>query len=242
MGSVTFMPFQATEDDSLVKNLGFGVGMQTGRQDYNLAAGVPGAANSNGEPTTQSSFIGSTGIPFLTYNNNVRASGMRTNVAPHFFWYGQASIMAEYVNWNRTLSDPTHAQVIEVIHGFEVTGSYFITGEKHTGDGLTGFHVITPNNPFIPSKCQYGCGAWELVGQFSQMSVGNNVVDLGLVNPTVAATRLTQTMIGVNWWPNQYVRVSLDWMYDHTNKAVDLGNGVMKSEYNVFWSRIAMFF
>jgi phosphate-selective porin OprO/OprP len=242
IGSVTITPFQNRSNDSLVKNLGFGVSTQVGRQEYNLAAGVPGAGTSNGEPTTQSSFVGSTGIPFLTYNNNVSANGMRTNVAPHFFWYSQASILAEYVVWNRTLSDPTHPQVNETIHGFEVTGSYFLTGERHSGDGLTGFHVITPNSPFVPSKHQFGCGAWELVAQYSQMSVGSNVVDLGLVNPAVAATRLTQTMLGVNWWPSQYVRVSLDWMYDRTNRPVDLGNGVMKSEYNVFWTRVAMFF
>ena len=52
--------------------------------------------NGAGEPTTNSAFITSSGVPFFTYNNNVRANGMRTRIAPHIFWYGRFSVLAEY--------------------------------------------------------------------------------------------------------------------------------------------------
>jgi phosphate-selective porin OprO/OprP len=242
IASLTFTPFKRLPADSLLYNMGFGANVQSGRQSYNLAAGVPGAGNSNGEPTTQSSFIGSTGIPFLTYNPDVRTDGMRTKIAPHFFWYGRASVLVEYVNWNRTLASATQSKVNEVVNAYEVTGSYFLTGERHSGDGLLGFHVITPKDPFNPSQGQYGTGAWELTGQFSQMFVSNNVVALGLVDPTAAARRLNQFMVGVNWWPNEYVRFSLDWAHDRTDAPVMFKNGAIKKEYNVFWGRVAMFF
>ena len=51
-----------------------------------------------------------------------------------------------------------------------------------------------------------------------------------------------QLMVGVNWWPNEYIRVSFNWVNDRTDTPVRLGNGVMKNEYNIFWGRVAMFF
>ncbi|MFM7149585.1 MAG: porin [Gemmataceae bacterium] len=242
IGSIAYVPFKGLGPDSIWNSLGFGVSMQTGKQRYNLAAGVPGAEFGNGEPTTNSNFIGSTGIPFFAYNPNVNADGMRTKVAPQFFWLGQFSLMAEYVFWNRTLSDPTHSRVIEVLNGWEATASYFLTGEKYSGDGLGGFTTIVPNSPFIPSKGMYGTGAWELTAQYSQLQIDGNVVDLGMVQQGVSATRLNQLMVGMNWWPNRYTRISLDWMNAKTNQAVDMGNGNYKDGYSVYWGRLAMFF
>lgn len=242
MASMTFTPFKSNKD-SIFNSLGFGGSVQTGRQDYLLSdPRTASGAFSNGEPTTQRSYIGSTGIAFLAYNEDVRAAGMRTKVAPHLFWFGQFSVLAEYVHWERTLQDRNNAKVNETVRGYQVTTSYFLTGESYSGDGLGGFTVVTPKAPFIPSKGQYGPGAWELSGQYSQMYVSNNVVDLGMVLPGVAATRLNQLMVGMNWWPNKYTRVSFDWMRATTNVPVDIGGAVPRNEYNVFWTRMAMFF
>lgn len=244
IGGVTFTPFKNEGPDSALSSLGIGISAQTGYQNYSLydPRFLTSAPHGNGEPTTQAAYIGSTGIPFLVYNPDVRANGMRTKMAPHLFYFNTFSFQAEYVWWNRTLSDANNLGVNEVLHGYQVTAAYLLTGETRSGDGLLGWQVVTPNDPFIPTSGRYGTGAWELAAQWSQLFVSNNVVAAGLVNPLINATRLNQLMVGVNWWPNKYTRISLDYMWDQTDKPVDLGNGNFQSEYNVYWTRLAMFF
>ena len=49
-------------------------------------------------------------------------------------------------------------------------------------------------------------------------------------------------MVGLNWWPNKYVRISFDWVNDKFNRAIPLGGGNPVDRYNIFWTRVAMFF
>ena len=49
-------------------------------------------------------------------------------------------------------------------------------------------------------------------------------------------------MVGMNWWPNKYIRVSFDWVYDKFNNPIPLTGGNPVDRYNIFWTRVAMFF
>ncbi len=57
-------------------------------------------------------------------------------------------------------------------------------------------------------------------------------------------------MVGVNWWPNKWVRCSFDWVFDEFNRAISL-NGFSPgpnqaanpiNRFNTFWTRVAVFF
>ena len=103
-GAVTLTPFAPS--DSIFKALGGGAGFSSGYDVYALNPGQQIAfINGAGEPTTNSEFVTSTGIPFFTYNEGTIARGVRTRVAPHIFWYGRLSILAEYMNFSRVLED-----------------------------------------------------------------------------------------------------------------------------------------
>ena len=245
IGSLDVTPFKGS--GTIWDSLGGGLGVQTGRHNYSLAAGaVNNFVNGAGEPTTNAAFVGSTGIPFLLYQPTMAVNGMQTRVAPHIYWYGRFSVLAEFIHQDRALLNTANGvRANESLNGYYVNVSYFLTGEKYSGDGLGGYTTITPLRPFIPSKGCYGPGAWELAAQYSQMALGNNVLAAGFVDPTINATRLTQTMFGVNWWMNKYTRVSLDWINDHTNRGVPIGvggSGRPTSTYNIYWARLAMFF
>ncbi len=246
-GSLTFTPFMQ-DDREWLQNLGFGVSTETGRQDYRLnrvenLSFIAGA----GSPSTNSQYVNANGIPFFKYNSDVVALGERTRIAPHLFWYGRFSFLGEYVIQSRTLADP-FTRGISVQRGFYVQTSYFLTGERNTGDGTGGFPTIIPNRPLNVSQGEYGIGAWEIAAQFSELNVGDGDIRRGFADPKWA-TRLDELMVGVNWWPNKYVRVSFDWVLDVFNKPIPWPindrpdpNTNPIDRLNIFWGRVAFFF
>jgi phosphate-selective porin OprO/OprP len=107
---------------------------------------------------------------------------------------------------------------------------------------LGGYHTIDPVSPWNPAKGRHGIGAWELAVQYSTLQIGSSVVNAGFSDQALNATRLDQVMVGVNWWPTRAVRWSLDYVYDKTNKPVDVGGGQIRDNYSIFWTRLGMFF
>ena len=241
LGAFTVMPFKG-DGNVVLDSLGVGSSVQTGWQNYMLNAGNSNNfVNGAGEPTTNQNYITSTGVPFFTYNNDVRAWGERTKIAPHFFWLGRFSLLAEYVVESRQLAN-TVTTGTSVQHGFYVNASYFLTGERYNGDGTGLYTTISPISPFRPSQHQWGPGAWEIAAQFSELNVGTRDFQNGFSDPTRSTNRLDQLMVGMNWWPNKYVRVSFDWVYDKFNNQIPLAGGNPIDRFNIFWTRIAMFF
>jgi phosphate-selective porin OprO/OprP len=250
IGSLTLTPFKPSGIEWL-QDLGIGVSTQVGWQNYMLnEVDVPTFIAGAGTPNLNQRFVTASGVPFFIYNDDVRALGERIRVAPHLFRYGRLSFLGEYVFQSRELASPM-ARGTSIQHGFYVTGSYFLTGEKYTGDGTGGFPTIMPNRPFNPSEGDYGPGAWELAFQFTHLNVGNEDIQRGFARP-VWATRLNETMAGINWWPNKYVRVSFDWVYDEFNQPIpwpvssDMQTDGVRtnpiSHFNTFWTRVAFFF
>ena len=252
-GSLTVTPFK-NDDREWLQGLGAGFSMETGSQNYLLSrvsnlTFISGA----GSPLLNFEYITASGVPFFYYNDNVRALGNQTRLAPHFFWYGRFSVLAEYVTMSRHLADPT-TRGLSVQRGFYVQTSYFLTGERNTGDGTGGFPTIIPNRPFNPSNGDYGPGAWEIASQYTGLNVGTGDIRRGFADPRWA-TRLDEIQLGVNWWPNKYVRVSFDWVNDKLNKSIpwpvnnnstSMPATQVKSnpvdQFNIFWARVAFFF
>jgi phosphate-selective porin OprO/OprP len=239
LGSFSLTPWKGS--DSVFDSLGAGVSVQTGQQNYNLNAGNTEAfINGAGEPTLNFNYINSTGIPFFQYNDDVRADGMRTKFAPHLFWYGKISVQAEYIWQQRRLADSTTVGST-ILQGYQATVAWLLTGESRSGDGLGGWATVSPRSPFSPSRGQCGPGAWELAFQYSEMDVGTDNFKLGFADPVTSTNRIQQTMLGLNWWPNKYTRLSFDWMYNKLNRPVPIG-GQLLDEVNTYWTRAAMFF
>ncbi|MFM7109086.1 MAG: porin [Planctomycetaceae bacterium] len=239
IASLAWTPFKPYGDPTF-EGLGCGINVQNGVQRYNLASGTQyNFPFGNGEPTLNQNFVNSTGIQFFRYQDTVWSNGNRMKVAPQVFWFGRFSVLAEYVHWDRALTSGG-TNIAETIDAYYVNTSYFLTGERYKSDGLLGYTTIDPLNKRL--------GAWELAFQVSQMQLGQSSLTPGFATPGLNATRLDQVMGGVNWWANRYVRVSLDYMADWTNRPVVVGvpdiNGhsQMASSYGTWWGRVAAFF
>jgi phosphate-selective porin OprO and OprP len=240
-GAFTLTPFKGM-DNPLLEGMGAGIGVSVGDSQYKLSQEGTSFVNGAGEPTTNASWVTSSGIPFATYNSNVSANGLQTRWSPHFFWYGRFSVLAEMINNSRVLSDGT-ATARSTQWGYYVNLSYWLTGERDfAGNGFQGYSTIIPNNPFNPAIRRYGIGAWQVAAQFSELNIGRGDFENGFINPTTSANRLDQLMVGLNWWPTKYARMSFDWVYTHFNNEIPVNGPNPISEFQTFWIRAAMFF
>jgi phosphate-selective porin OprO and OprP len=232
IAEVTWTPFKPNGVESW-DSFGVGFSIQNGTQDYLLSDGSNfNFPFGNGEPTFNQNFVNSSGVPFFTYADDVAANGNRFKIAPQIFRFGQFSFLAEYVRWTRALTNGT-TEIEEQIDAYYVNTSYFLTGERYTGDGLLGYTTIEPLHDY---------GAVEVVSQFAQLELGNQSLTPGFAQPGQDATRLQQLMAGVNYWPNRYVRLSFDYVNVWTNRSVDVGSGQFADNYGIWWGRAAAFF
>jgi len=84
--------------------------------------------------------------------------------------------------------------------------AWYITGEEETYRGLT------PQSTFQPGKS--GIGAWELVARIQELDVDDDAFIGGansFANPLTAVSKVTDYGIGVNWYPWNTVKFSLNY-------------------------------
>jgi phosphate-selective porin OprO/OprP len=240
-GAVTATPFAPS--DGIFKALGGGVGFSSGNDSYRLNPGQQIAfINGAGEPTTNSEFVTSTGIPFFTYNEGIIADGIRTRVAPHIFWCGRFSVLAEFMNFSRVLEDAT-TRGRSTQRAYYVNVSYWLTGERdYPGNGFQGYSTVAPLRPWRPSRGEFGPGAWQIAAQWSEFNAGTGDFARGFVDPTTSTNRMGQLMTGVNWWPNRYTRLSFNYVWTGLNRAIPINGPDPIVEWGTYRYRYAMFF
>ena len=49
-------------------------------------------------------------------------------------------------------------------------------------------------------------------------------------------------MLGVNWWPNKYTRLSFDYVWTGFNNPIPINGPDADRHLQTFWMRFAMFF
>jgi phosphate-selective porin OprO and OprP len=99
-----------------------------------------------------------------------------------------------------------------------------------------------PLRPFLPSKGQWGPGAWQLAVQFWELNVGRGDFNRGFIDPNRWTNRLDQVMTGINWWPNKSTRLSFDYVWTGFNNPIPVNTPNLGGSFNTFWMRLAMFF
>ena len=239
-GAVDFTPFQ--DPDHPLNGLGGGVSFSASTERYLLNQGNSVNYTNNGEATTNSSFVTSSGIPFFSYNPGVRANGNQTRVAPHIYYYGRFSVLAEYMDFSRELAEGT-TSARSTQRGFYVNLSYYLTGESDfKGNGFQGYATVEPLRPWIPSRGQFGPGAWQVAAQFAELNVGTSDFAHGFADPAKSTNRLDQVMAGLNWWPNKYTRLTFDYVWTGLNRPIAIVGPGPIDTFGTAWFRFAMFF
>lgn len=127
--------------------------------------------------------------------------------------------------------------------GYYVNASYRLTGEPdYVGNGFQAYSTIEPLRPFIPSRGQFGPGAWQVASQWAEFNAGTGDIARGFVETDRSTSRMSSLMIGLNWWPNKYTRLSFDYVWTGFNNPIPLVGPAPIDQYNTFWMRFAMFF
>ncbi len=112
--------------------------------------------------------------------------------------YGPLSLQGEY-----TRTEISRDRFGDLgFDGYYVYGSWFVTGESRNYRGDKGvFDVVLPRQIFNP---RYGgWGAWELAVRYSALDLNDG---------SVAGGEIDDLTLGVNWYPNAYVRVMANYV------------------------------
>ncbi len=104
--------------------------------------------------------------------------------------------------------------------------SWTLTGEAHDYNPQSGAYLrILPAHPF--SLSGGGWGAWEIAARYSYVNMNSNFVigdSLSSQPDAVEGGKQQGVSVGLNWYPNDTLRVMLD--YNHINFDKYLGSTV----------------
>ena len=125
--------------------------------------------------------------------------------------YGPFSVQGEYV---RADVDREIGEDLD-FDGYYVYGSWFLTGESRNYKADKGVvDIIQPDKPFKPRSG--GWGAWEIAARFSSLDLSDNTVDGG---------EIQDVTVGLNWYPNSYIRLLANYV-----NVLDIEGGAHNNE------------
>jgi len=206
-----FQPF-VNSDNFNLRGLGIGVGSTWIDVDGSAANTALSAYRSPGQQSVFSYRANTaTGV---TPNNATFADGQRLRLAPQLYYYrGSFGILGEYTqveqDVSRVVGGITRSDSL-THSAWQAQFSYFVTGEEES------FRGFTPASTFQPKKS--GSGAIELVARIHELSIDEDAFLGGATsyaNPLTAVSKATAYGVGVNWYPWNTVKLSLN--YEQTS-------------------------
>lgn len=220
-GRLIAWPFKNTDIDA-VRGLRFGVAYTTGSQD--------GSSTSSQLPR----FLTPGQNPFFAYSSGAFANGHRTRIMPQFFYgYGPFGLFGEYIVSEQTVQRSTNRRELSN-SAWQLTGSYVLTGEDATLDG------VRPRKVFDPKAGTWG--ALELVGRVANLHVDNDVFvgssALRLADPNTQASKAREYGLGLNWYLNRQYRVMVN--YEYTTFDGGRRNGGDRDDEHVLMTRFQL--
>ena len=218
MGDVYFNPFKATDNKAL-QGLGFGVAGSVGDRGNSKTAANASLAT----------YYTPGQINLLTYNTT-NASGQTVTESEDgptyrltpviYYYYGPFGGYADYavssVQALRTVSGTgagTGSRLTTLQNdAWQVVGSYVLTGENASYDG------VKPRDNFSPHNGTWG--ALQLVARYGEMTLSNNYftstgssTGVGGAIATKGPRTVSDIGLGLNWYLNANVKAQLQYDY-----------------------------
>lgn len=212
----------------LLQGLGFGLGYTHTQYEGALtpAAAPPYAVVSSGvagyRTSGQETFFSYANNGTPTTVNTVIADGDRDRFVPQFsYYYGGLGLTGEYAEQAQEIAyaSGVGARSEEVDNrAWNVTASYVITGEEASSKGIKPTKIFDPRNG--------GWGAWEVKARAGELVIDGDVFRnsngvLATPGTTLATNSFADARrsaksaenfgVGVNWYLNNFVRVSADY-------------------------------
>ncbi len=204
---VFFQPFLNSENFNL-RGLGFGIGSTWVDIDGSAANTALAAYRSPGQQSIFSYRANTaTGV---TPNNATFADGQRLRLAPQLYYSrGSFGLLAEYTTVEQDVSRVVGGTTLSdtLTHSaWQAQFSWFVTGEEE------GFRGFTPGSTFRPGK--EGTGAFEVVARIHELDIDDDTFVGGansFANPLTAVSKATAYGVGVNWYPWNTVKLSVNY-------------------------------
>ncbi len=230
---VFFQPF-INSDNFNLRGLGFGLGSTWVDVDGTAANTALSAYRSPGQ---QSVFAYRANTATGTTPNNATfADGERLRLAPQFYYYrGSFGVLGEYTQVEQDVSRAVGGTTLSdtlTNSAWQVQLSWFASGEEEA------FRGFTPGSTWQPGKP--GLGAFEFVARYHELDVDDDAFTGGansFANPLTAVTKETAYGVGVNWYPWNTVKLSLN--YELTSFEGGAATGDRPDEQALF-SRFAI--
>jgi phosphate-selective porin OprO/OprP len=107
--------------------------------------------------------------------------------------------------------------------------AYTLTGESHKYvPGTASYARIVPSHAFSPSDGYWG--AWEVAGRVSYIDLTSNFHPGQTTSSSSSAInggKQTSYTLGLNWYPNTYMRFELNYIHTDFDKANSSTSGVL---------------
>lgn len=231
---VFLQPFINSDNFSL-RGLGFGVGATW--QDLDGVATNPYLPSYRSQGQLSVFSYRANTATGTAPNNATYSDGERLRLAPQLYYYrGSFGFLGEYTQVKQDVSRRISPTVLRsdtlTNSAWQGQFSWFITGEEEAFRGFTPGSTLQPGKP--------GTGAWELVARIQELDVDDAAFEGGansFANPLTAITKETSYGVGVNWYPWNTVKLSLN--YDKTSFEGGAATGDRADEQAIF-SRFAI--
>jgi phosphate-selective porin OprO and OprP len=232
---VFFQPFIDSSNFSL-RGLGFGLGGTWQDVPGNAANTYLSAYRSPGQQSVFS-YRANTATG-ATPNNATFADGERVRLAPQFHYYrGSFGLLGEYTqveqDVSRTVGGVTRSDTLSNT-AWQAQFSWFVTGEEEA------FRGFTPGSTWQPGKP--GFGAVELVARYHELDIDDDAFSGGttsFANPATAVSKVTAYGVGVNWYPWNTVKLSLNYELSEFEGGAASGD---RADEQALFSRFAVNF
>jgi phosphate-selective porin OprO/OprP len=241
IGNVTWRPFLLSERFEALNYLNIGGSWDVGYQDNFPPQPVFFETANDQTSSIPAQALSPT---FLTMNNNTKELGNRVQWAAHAVWYYKSFfLLAEYGGSregfglvNRNSSTPVN------VNGWNVTASYFLTGEQVTRR----VNMVQPrqdfNFNFLKPGAKFTPGAVEVYARYSTFDMGRNIFTGGFADPNLWTNHVWATDIGLNWYLNFYTRIYLDWQHAEYGNEISVAPSKFTSFTDIYWLRFQVFF
>jgi phosphate-selective porin OprO/OprP len=135
------------------------------------------------------------------------------------FYTGPLGLHGEYIQSYQTVSRATFATVKLKHTAWQVTGSWFLTGEKNS------FRSATPKQPFDPKAGSFG--ALELAARYSELSIDDATFPT-YASATGTPRKAKAWAVGLNWYLARAIKLAAD--YEHTTFTGGAATGDREAE------------
>ena len=125
------------------------------------------------------------------------------------------------------------------MQGFHTAVAYFLTGEEV--DRRT---TVVPLRPFRPFRGAWGPGAIEPFARYSQLNLGDAVFAEGLADGRLWTRDVGMVDLGVNWYPDRWVKFYLTWQHAMFGSPVLVNEAkeTFGRSTDLFWVRCQVYF